>query len=471
MLFLSAIFCAVCTVGCQQEQPEWQSLFDGRTLDGWTASENKESFKVQEGSIVCDGPRSHLFYTGPVSSGSFVNFELKLEVMTAENANSGIYFHTEYQEEGWPAKGYECQVYSGVSKTGMRTERKKTGSLYAIRNCFKPPVRDNEWFDYRIKVQANHVWIWINDHLISEYIEPEDPWRPDNMQGRLISGGTFALQCHDPKSTVYFRNIEVKVLPDDQPREEAPYDPEYDRKITALQASNFPLIDYHIHLKGDLNMQRALDHSRKYGITYGIAVNCGEKFPIDSEPKLADWLVQYEQPPHTYMAMQAEGREWVEIFSEDSRNKFDYVFTDAMTWTNARGKRMRLWIPEEVEVGDPQAFMDELVWNIEQILTEPIDIYVNATFLPAEIADQYDALWTEARMDRVINALLANDVALEISARYKIPSLAFISRAREAGVKFTFGTNNSDADFGNLEYCVEAIEECGLKPEDMWFPG
>jgi histidinol phosphatase-like PHP family hydrolase len=158
------------------------------------------------------------------------------------------------------------------------------------------------------------------------------------------------------------------------------------------------------------------------------------------------------------------------MITEVSRKKFDYVFTDAMTWTNKNGKRMRLWIPEEVEVVDPQIFMDELVENIEKILTEPIDIYVNATFLPKAIAEQYETLWTEERMDRVIQALLLNDVALEIGARYKIPSQAFICRAREAGVKFTFGTNNGNGDYGNLEYCVEMIEACGLTPQDMWYP-
>ncbi len=134
-----------------------------------------------------------------------------------------------------------------------------------------------------------------------------------------------------------------------------------------------------------------------------------------------------------FVAMQAEGREWVTMFSKQTRAKFDYVFTDGMTWSNPAGKRMRLWIPEEVEIGpDEQAFMDLLVSKIVGILeTEPIDIYVNATFLPAAIAPRYDALWTEERMTRVIDAAVKNGVAIEIGARYKIPSEAFLRLAKE----------------------------------------
>ena len=78
--------------------------------------------------------------------------------------------------------------------------------------------------------------------------------------------------------------------------------------------------------------------------------------------------------------MQAEGREWQELFSKETIAQFDYVFTDAMTWTNDDGERMRLWIKEETEVGDPQKFMEQLVSQIESIVrNEPINIYVNPT--------------------------------------------------------------------------------------------
>ena len=40
------------------------SLFNGKDLTGWKASEHPETFSVEDGAIVTHGPRSHCFYTG-----------------------------------------------------------------------------------------------------------------------------------------------------------------------------------------------------------------------------------------------------------------------------------------------------------------------------------------------------------------------------------------------------------------------
>jgi histidinol phosphatase-like PHP family hydrolase len=178
------------------------------------------------------------------------------------------------------------------------------------------------------------------------------------------------------------------------------------------------------------------------------------------------------QAEPVFKAMQCEGREWVTLFSPKYIALYDYIFTDAMTWTDHKGRRMRLWIPEETFVENEQQFMDMLVGKIESVLSqEPVDIHVNPTFLPPSIADKYDELWTEKRMDRVIKVLVENDVALEINSRYKIPSLKFIKRAKEAGVKFTFGTNNGGSDdLGRLEYSLMIVKEAGIVPEDIFLP-
>jgi hypothetical protein len=172
--------------------------------------------------------------------------------------------------------------------------------------------------------------------------------------------------------------------------------------------------------------------------------------------------------------MQAEGREWVSIFSRETRARFDYVFTDSMTWTNPAGRRMRLWMPEEVEIGpDVQAFMELLVSKTVEILeSEPIDVYVNPTFLPAAIAARYDELWTEERMTRVIDAAVQHGVAIEIGARYKLPSERFLRLAKRRGAKFTFGTNNAGAaDLGDWSYPLEMQRRLGLEWRDMFVPG
>jgi len=411
---------------------DWQVLFDGETFDGWEASDNKGSWIIEDGAFVTNGPRSHLFYTGEVLDHEFKNFEFMVDVKTLPGANSGIYIHTEFQDEGWPYKGYECQVINS-----------------------RPDIQT-----------------YINDQLIAEYTEPENPYRPESFSGRLLSSGTFAFQCHDPGSKVYYKNIKVKPLPDDLPTPgKALDDPEFEAKIIDQGAGNFPLIDLHVHLKQGLTLDDALKNARMYGYSYGIAVNCGLKMGFETDEAVLEFLDNYPRPPHAWLAMQAEGREWFDMFSEEVISKFDYVFTDAMTWTNDNGKRMRLWIPEETEVGDPQDFMEQLVDRIEKILTEPVDIYVNPTYLPPEINARYDELWTPERMDRVIKALVDNQVAFEINNRRRIPSPAFIKRAKDAGVKFTFGTNNGGVnDLGRMDYALEMITECGLTTADMWIP-
>jgi hypothetical protein len=474
-LFILAIFLILALQFYCTSDGGWISLFDGKTMNGWQPSENKDAWQIEDGAFVTRGPRSHLFYTGDVMNHNFKNFEFMADVKTLPGSNSGIYFHSEFQESGWPDKGYECQVLNTAPKVapGQYVEKKMTGSIYAIRNIWKAPVPDNEWFNYRIVVHGKTIQTYINGELMAEYTEPTDSSFQAKMEGRVISSGTFAFQCHDPGSTVYYKNIKVKPLPDDLPTPGSPLeDVEFNAKLIELSGRNFPLMDLHTHLKGSLTMEQALANARKYGFTYGIAVNCGLKMGFESDSALQAFLKTYKKPPQTFLAMQAEGREWLDLFSKETIAQFDYIFTDAMTWTNDNGKRMRLWIKDELEVGDPQNFMDQLVDRVEKILkNEPIDIYVNPTYLPDEINARYDELWTTVRVDRVIKALVENGVALEINARRQIPSAAFIKRAKAAGVKFTFGTNNGAADdLGRLEYCIKMVDECGLTPDDMWQP-
>ena len=474
-LILFCICSAICLQDCSSID-DWITLFDGETLEGWTPSENSDSWRIEDGALITAGPRSHLFYTGDVSGHKFRNFEFSVDVMTKPGSNSGIYIHTEFQDEGWPEKGYECQVINSNPPTepGGYIEHKMTGSIYAIRNVWKSPVPDNTWFNYRIVVEGKTIRTYINDLLAAEYTEPENAYRPDDFSGRLLGTGTFAFQCHDPGSEAHYRNVRVKLLPDDLPTPGTPPDdPEFEKKLIDLSAANFPLVDLHTHLKGGLTEEEALVHARRYGFTYGLAVNCGIKMGFETDYALKAYLDQHTHSPFTWHAMQAEGREWMDLFSKENYERFDYIFTDAMTWTNNNGKRMRLWIEEETEVEDPQDFMEQLVDQIVGIVNkEPIDIYVNPTYLPAEISDRYDELWTEDRMDRVINALVEGGVALEINNKYRIPSPAFLVRAKEAGVKFTIGTNNGGAgDLGRMEYAIEMAGELGLISQDMWIPG
>jgi hypothetical protein len=161
---------------------------------------------VENGNIVVNGTRAHAFYNGDVQDHDFKNFEFKAQVMTTPGSNSGIYFHTAFQPEGWPDKGYEVQVNNSQS------DWRRTGSLYSIQDVKETYVKDNEWYTEYIKVEGKRVIIKINDIIVVDYTEPETPLRDEGSQ-RLISSGTFALQAHDPDSKVYYKDIMARPLP------------------------------------------------------------------------------------------------------------------------------------------------------------------------------------------------------------------------------------------------------------------
>ncbi len=182
----------------------WENLFDGKSLKGWKANEDKDAFSVRDGCIVANAHnRSHLFYE---TKKPFKNFEFKAEVMTLPHSNSGIYFHTKYQEDGWPTAGFECQVNNTYH------DPKKTASLYGVKDTLEAPANDDEWFEVYIKVDGKKVVTKVNGKTIVEWTQPANAKPGDNFD-RVLGQGTFALQGHDPGSTVLFRNLRVKRLP------------------------------------------------------------------------------------------------------------------------------------------------------------------------------------------------------------------------------------------------------------------
>lgn len=180
---------------------DWVTIWDGKNEKDWTIPENPKSFTVEDGAFVAKGPRSHAFYVG--DKKPFTNFEFQADVMTKENSNGGIFIHTKEQKEGWPAQGFECQV-----NNTYKPDPQKTGGLYNTVKVLEPPAKDNEYFKYYVKVEGKHVTVKINDKVVVDYDQPADKEKEPKL-----SSGTFALQAHDPGSTVYYKNIKVKRLP------------------------------------------------------------------------------------------------------------------------------------------------------------------------------------------------------------------------------------------------------------------
>jgi hypothetical protein len=195
---VALLACTVSLAGEKANESEegFTKLFNGKDLTGWKIAENGK-FEVVDGTIRVSGPRAHLF-----TEKEFKNFEFRAEVKTTPGSNSGIYFHTKFQESGWPEIGHESQV------NVTHGDPVKTGSLYNVRKLFKTPAKDNEWWTQTIIVKGQQIIIKINGETVIDYEEPKDV-----EGGRKLSKGSFALQAHDPKSVVFYRNIRVKELP------------------------------------------------------------------------------------------------------------------------------------------------------------------------------------------------------------------------------------------------------------------
>ena len=457
-LFMLLIACTM--VACQEVDytGQWVSIKPGRSLKGWKTDGNKKDFAFEGDTLLLTG-RSTLYYSGGIHESRFKNFKLNAEIKTEPNAVAALWFHSGNKS------GYQVLV----NNTPTSEERRKTGSLSSVRNIYKSMAVDNEWFTLNIRVVKKHITIRVNDILVVDYVEPDVPFRTEENDGLRISEGSFAISNYTGNS-VKINSILLQPLPDNEQPERIDAVDEQMDEIIRLQQANFPVIDFHVHLKG-WNQEQAMAHSRKIGIFYGLAPNCGIGFPVTSDKDIYTYL-DTTKNLSCFQAMQGEGREWPTTFSRRAREQFDYVFTDAMTFTDHRGRRTRLWIPEEVRIDiSRERYMDLIVdWIVRVLKEEPIDVYVNPTFLPEQMMPDYDELWTDVRINRVIEALVTRKIALEINARYCIPNEKIIRAAKEAGVRFIFGTNNADAEIGKLEYCIEMKNICGITESDMFFP-
>ena len=138
-------------------------MFDGKTLDGWKANEQPESWKVVNGIITGDGPASHLFWMARECE----NCEFRAEVKLNHSGNSGMYFRTAFGP-GFP-KGYESQVEN------TSPDPQKTGSLYGIVKITEQLIQDDTWWTQHIIAQGNHIIIKINGKTVVDTVDPTEP--------------------------------------------------------------------------------------------------------------------------------------------------------------------------------------------------------------------------------------------------------------------------------------------------------
>ncbi len=448
-----------------------------------------DRFTSSDGSVAEGTEITVAGGTAWLADGDYRNFILTGKACMEKGAEASLFFHTDgksFARSG--ASGHHGKAvsdgagtddglsgYEVIFRNGPIDGTRKTGSLAAVRNLYRSLVDDTEWFTFVIAVREKNIVVSIDSTEVVCYTEPEQPYRMEPYRDRLLEHGRIALKGVAGKMT--FSDLTVTELPDDavNPCDTMPVPDEQNDSVIRLQQRNFPVIDYHVHLKGGLTKDMAHAMSMNYGINYGVAPNAGEggvgRMLADDE-EVYEYYDEVKDMPFL-RGVQGEGRRWTMTFSQEALGVFDYLFTDAMTIVDHKGRLSRIYRPEEAHYDgiDKEQYMDHLVDQTVKILTnEPADIYANPTYIPDDMASDYDRYWTDERVDRVLDVLEKYGIALEINARYRIPSFDIIRKAKERGIRFTFGTNNVDADFGRLEYCIEAIEECGLTPDDLWFP-
>lgn len=186
----------------KEKEEGWQLIFNGKDLAGWQCSEeNPESVRVEDGLLVTNGKRAHLFY-GEKGEAVFTDFELVADVKCVGKSNSGIFFHTNLQDKGWPRHGFEAQICNGFG------DPRKTASIYSFADIKESPAKDDVWIHYHLKVEGKNVKIWIDGELVQDWTQPDD-WKPKTKR---LGSGTIALQAHDPGSTVLFKNMKLREI-------------------------------------------------------------------------------------------------------------------------------------------------------------------------------------------------------------------------------------------------------------------
>ncbi len=182
-----------------ESKDRWILLFNGKDFTDWQIDKwNPESFSIEDGAIKCHGEASMIYHTGKAKDAK--DFHFVADVMTKPGANGGIFFHTKYQDKGWPV-GHEAQINQ------TQKDPVKTGSVYIVKKHLEAPAKDGEWFRYEIIVKGNTVETKVNGKTVVTYEEPAD------VEGtRKLSSGTFGIQAHDPGSIVLVKNIKVKLL-------------------------------------------------------------------------------------------------------------------------------------------------------------------------------------------------------------------------------------------------------------------
>ena len=233
-------------------------------------------------------------------------------------------------------------------------------------------------------------------------------------------------------------------------------------QVARLKAKEIPLTDFHIHIRGGMTPEKALDWSRKTGIRSGVLDNHGRNWTLSDNAKLQAFIKDVQKYPELLIGIQVNDRDWFKTIEPELRKQLDFILADTMVMEG-----QKLWLENEYEITDEDAWMERYFNHCMTVVNEPITILANPTYLPERIKHRYDDFWTEDRMGRLLDAAVKNNVAVEIQADTNFPNKKFIELAIKKGAKIAIGRNNADDKPNELKRSLDWLEELGVKAENM----
>jgi hypothetical protein len=189
-------------------------LFDGVSLQGWTASGDIAAWRAEEGELRCTGAGGGWLRT----TRMFRDFELQLEFLLPPGGNSGVGLRG--SSEGDPAfTGFEIQV---LDSHGHEPSLSNCGAVY---NAIPPAIQvarpAGQWNHLQVRLVGDRLDAWLNHERIHDNQRLDDrgffraPDQPLPLRDRLTTG-FIALQDHG--DAVRFRKIYIRDLsPDPDP--------------------------------------------------------------------------------------------------------------------------------------------------------------------------------------------------------------------------------------------------------------
>ncbi len=236
----------------------------------------------------------------------------------------------------------------------------------------------------------------------------------------------------------------------------------------SAEKSEFPLWDLHVHLTDRFTLKEVMGIAQERKVRFGIVEHPGQG-AIRDNADLRNYISRLRKSP-VLIGLQPTNLGWSKRFSPELLAQIDYVLMDPQTIPLGNGEFMHIW-QFDTYVEDTNEFMERyMAYSLEILTKEPINIFGWPLFLPVCIARDYYTLWTQDRMQRLISAAKARNVAFEINDMSHTPHEEFISMAKEQGLKFTFGSDSRNNNAGRLAYCKRVARKCGLKADDFYIP-